>query len=125
MLRDRISPGCAAGFNHPSMPLPHSGAGDMGAAPPQPPPKEKPKKRRKKKKADDSDSAQSQPLPPSMPSQTMLSTFVSMTTRCHIRAAPLLCSVLFSFFLCDFLTLFPGNILLCEITEIGKIFVFF
>lgn len=89
MLRDRILPACAAGFNHPSMPLPHGGAGDMGTAPPQPPPKEKPKKRRKKKKADDSDSAQSQPLPPSMPSQTMLSTFVSMMTRRHIRAAPL------------------------------------
>ena len=81
MLRDCILLGCAAGFGHPSMPLPHSGGtGDMGTAPPpQPPPKEKPKKRRKKKKADDGDSSQSQPLPPSLPSQSMLSMFVFMS----------------------------------------------
>ncbi|XP_070175347.1 histone-lysine N-methyltransferase 2C-like isoform X3 [Littorina saxatilis] len=61
------------GFGHPGMPMPHSGAGDMGVPPTQPPVKEKPKKRRKKKKADDNDNAQSQPLPPSMPSQSMIS----------------------------------------------------
>ena len=85
--------GCAAGFSHPGMPLAHGAGGDMGAAappPPQPPPKEKPKKRRKKKKADDSDGAQSQPLPPSMPSQTMLSTlvFVTITLHTHLTVLP-------------------------------------
>ena len=125
VLRDRILPGCAAGFNHPSMPLPHGGAGDMGAAPPQPPPKEKPKKRRKKKKADDGDSAQSQPLPPSMPSQTMLSTFVSMMTRRHMRAAPPLRSVLFSFFLSlSFSHSFPRQYAPPWNAEFGKIFQF-
>ena len=46
------------------------GMGDMGTQA-GPPPKEK-KKRRKKKKADETEGAQSQPLPPSIPSQTML-----------------------------------------------------